>query len=134
VPTWFELHTRSYDAELDFYKTVFGWETQPMPDTPGFRYSIVVDGQDRLAGVMDDSAFGGESGPSYWLVYFGVEDADKAVARAQELGGTVARPAEDTPYGRLASIKDPTGAAFNLMGPNEAMSFDRPREQSAAAR
>jgi uncharacterized protein len=31
-----------------------------------------------------------------------------------EHGGSVLRPAEDTPYGRLASAADPTGAVFNL--------------------
>jgi predicted enzyme related to lactoylglutathione lyase len=29
-------------------------------------------------------------------------------------GGSVLRPAEDTPYGRLAAAADPTGTMFNL--------------------
>jgi predicted enzyme related to lactoylglutathione lyase len=29
-------------------------------------------------------------------------------------GGSVIRDAEDTPYGRLASVTDSTGAGFNL--------------------
>ena len=29
-------------------------------------------------------------------------------------GGSVVRGAEDTPYGRLAAVADPTGAGFNL--------------------
>jgi predicted enzyme related to lactoylglutathione lyase len=29
-------------------------------------------------------------------------------------GGSVIRDAEDTPYGRLAAVADPTGAGFNL--------------------
>ena len=36
------------------------------------------------------------------------------VLRILAEGGTVVRPAEDTPYGRLASVTAPTGAAFNL--------------------
>jgi predicted enzyme related to lactoylglutathione lyase len=47
-------------------------------------------------------------------VYFSVEDADVAAARVTELGGTVARPPEDTPFGRLADVIDPTGAMFKL--------------------
>jgi len=31
-----------------------------------------------------------------------------------ENGGSVVRAAEDTPYGRLAAVADPTGAGFNL--------------------
>jgi uncharacterized protein len=131
VPTWFELHARSYDAALDFYKEVFGWTVQTMSDAPEFRYSIVVDGEDRLAGVMDDAAAGVPGSGSQWLVYFGFDDADAAVVRAQQLGATIARPAEDTPYGKLASVIDPTGAPFNIMAPNEAMPF-RTREKEAA--
>ena len=37
------------------------------------------------------------------------------------LGGSVVRPAEDTPYGRLAEAADPTGVHFKLVAPNEAM-------------
>ena len=133
VPTWYELHTTGYDAALDFYRSVFGWSTRPMSDTPEFRYTVVVDGDDQLAGVMDDSAFAAGS-PSYWLVYFGFDDADAAVARVRELGGTITREAEDTPYGRLASVTDPTGARFNIMAPNAAMPFTRPEEQTAGSR
>ena len=133
VPTWFELHTRAYDAVLDFYKEVFGWTVQTMSDAPQFRYSIVVDGEERLAGVMDDAAAGLPGSESQWLVYFGFQDADAAVARVQRLGATIARPAEDTPYGRLASVIDPTGAPFNVMGPNEAMPFRTPETEAARA-
>ena len=38
-----------------------------------------------------------------------------------ELGGAVVAPAEDTPYGRLATATDATGAQFKLVAPNEAM-------------
>jgi hypothetical protein len=54
-------------------------------------------------------------------VYFGVDDTDTAVAKAVELGGTIVDDAEDTPYGRLATIADPTGARFTLVGPIDAM-------------
>ena len=62
-----------------------------------------------------------EGVPAHWTVYFGVDDTDAALAKIAELGGTVVRPAEDTPYGRLAAATDPTGAQFKLVGPNEAM-------------
>ena len=45
-----------------------------------------------------------------------VEDTDAALARIVELGGSTVRPAEDTPYGRLAAATDPTGAQFKLVG------------------
>jgi predicted enzyme related to lactoylglutathione lyase len=39
---------------------------------------------------------------------------DDAVAKAQELGGSVVQQAEDTPYGRIAIVTDSTGAFFRL--------------------
>ncbi len=36
--------------------------------------------------------------------------------RSTELGGSIVVPAEDTPYGRLATCADPTGAIFKLRG------------------
>jgi hypothetical protein len=43
------------------------------------------------------------------------------VKRAGELGGKIIRGAEDTPYGRLATVDDPSGARFKLMAPNAQM-------------
>ena len=59
--------------------------------------------------------------PAHWTVYFGVADTDASLAKIVELGGSIVRPAEDTPYGRLATATDPTGTQFNLVAPNEAM-------------
>jgi predicted enzyme related to lactoylglutathione lyase len=63
---------------------------------------------------MDSSSFLPADVPSHWAVYFNVEDADEACAKAIELGGAVVRPAEDTPFGRLAELTDPNGAMFKL--------------------
>lgn len=115
TPTWFELHTRDYDASVQFYREVFAWDTHSQSDTPEFRYTTLGEGGDQLAGIMDASAFLPEGVPAHWSVYFGVADADAALVRIVELGGSVLQPAEDTPYGRLAQAADPTGAAFKLV-------------------
>jgi predicted enzyme related to lactoylglutathione lyase len=70
---------------------------------------------------MDASAFLPEGVPAHWSVYFGVDDADAALARIVDLGGAIVMAAEDTPYGRLATATDPNGAQFKLVAPNEAM-------------
>ncbi|HEX2804724.1 MAG TPA: hypothetical protein VHN80_00970, partial [Kineosporiaceae bacterium] len=40
-----------------------------------------------------------------------------AAAGVVELGGTVTRPAEETPFGRMADVSDPNGAPFKLHQP-----------------
>jgi hypothetical protein len=121
APGWFEVYTRDYQATIAFYRDVFGWETQSVGDTPEFRYTIGVHGQDQLAGIMDGSGFLPEGVPAHWVVYFGTEDADATLAEVTRLGGSVVTPAEDTPYGRLAEAADPGGVHFKLVAPNEAM-------------
>lgn len=116
TPAWFELHTRSYDETVAFYRDVFGWDTHVMSDQPDFRYTTLGAGDSQAAGIMDGSLWG-EQAPMSWNIYFAVEDCDAACARVVELGGTVTAPPEDTPYGRLASATDATGAAFKLMTP-----------------
>jgi predicted enzyme related to lactoylglutathione lyase len=117
APAWFELHTRDYEHTLDFYRTVFGWDTRTEGDTPEFRYSTVVVDDESYAGVMDASSFLPEGVPAGWTVYFGVADCDHGVSEVVSLGGEVVMAPEDTPYGRLAVVADPTGAVFRLHQP-----------------
>lgn len=118
--SWLELHTREYRRCLDFYGAVTGAEVATAVDEEFFRYStLMVDGQ-AVAGIMDavDQPADHHIG---WDVYFWAEDADAALARVTAAGGRVLRPAEDTPYGRLAEAADPMGARFKLMAANEQM-------------
>lgn len=114
APAWFEVLARDYPASLAFYERAFDWTTKVESDTDEFRYRVLTNGDDQLAGIMDASALPPEV-PSYWVVYFGVADVDAAVASAVEHGGTVVTPAADSPYGRTASLADPTGAIFSVI-------------------
>ena len=115
APAWFELHTRAYDASVQFYQDVFGWDAKTMSDTPEFRYTTLGEGESALAGLMDSSNFLPEGVPAHWAVYLAVADTDAAVKTTQELGGSLLMPAEDTPYGRIAMVADTTGAQFRLV-------------------
>jgi hypothetical protein len=121
--SWFELLASDYDASLRFYREVFGWDTSVLSDSDEFRYSTLnsPDGEGWLAGVMDASGFLPDGVPPHWGVYFGVADADAAVTKIVDLGGSVERPAADTEYGRVAAVADPCGARFSIVAPNEAM-------------
>jgi predicted enzyme related to lactoylglutathione lyase len=110
APAWFELHTGNYERTVDFYREVFGWDTHVLSDTPEFRYTTYGEGDGALAGIMDD-----KDEPSGWNVYFEVADVDAALERIPRLGGKILRPAENTPYGRLATASDPTGTVFRLV-------------------
>jgi uncharacterized protein len=112
---WFELHTPAYDASVDFYRDVFDWDAHTMSDEPEFRYTTLGEGEGALAGIMDATVYRPADVPAAWEVYFEVEDADAALAKAVELGAAVVDEAKDTPYGRLATLTDPTGTRFRLV-------------------
>ena len=116
APNWFELHTRAYDQDLEFYRQVLGWNTEVVADDGGFRYSMALSGEDQLAGVMDASVFPDDA-PLGWSIYFGTDDIDASIAKAVALGATQTIGPDDTPYGILVGMNDPTGAAFKLQQP-----------------
>jgi predicted enzyme related to lactoylglutathione lyase len=115
APAWFETLSTDYDTSVGFYTDVFGWDTHTMSDTPELRYSTLGQDEQAKAGIMDAAAMLGEE-PSRWQFYLQVADTDDTVARATGAGGSVVMPPEDTPYGRLAVLKDPAGVQFCLMG------------------
>jgi hypothetical protein len=110
---WAEQWSRDVPAAEAFYTTLFGYGVHDMSDG-GFVYKTLRIGDDEVAGfgLMDPSW--GEVAP-HWSVYFAVDDADAAVARAIELGGATHGTPMDSPYGRLASVIDPLGAPFRVI-------------------
>ncbi|MCW2539924.1 MAG: putative hydroxylase [Frankiales bacterium] len=112
--TWDEVLSKNFTTSVSFYEQVFGWTIETMADTEEFRYVTGQVNGDTVAGLMDAHTFLPTEVPSHWAVYFSVTDTDEAAAKTAALGGTVLRPAEDTPFGRLAEVADPTGAPFKL--------------------
>ncbi|QNN53939.1 VOC family protein [Nocardioides mesophilus] len=116
APVWFELHTRSYDRDVAFYRDVFGWELHVLADGPGFRYTTLGRESLSAAGIMDASSWAPEADLG-WAVYFAVDDCDETCGQVAALGGSVVTEPETTTYGRMATITDSTGAVLRLMTP-----------------
>jgi predicted enzyme related to lactoylglutathione lyase len=114
TPYWFELHTRHYDQAVEFYRTVFKWDTHVASDTPELHYTTLGEGEGQLAGIMDATGFLPDGAPANWSVYVRVDDADATLKHVVDLGGAIVMPATDTPFGRLATATDVTGALFRL--------------------
>jgi len=120
APSWFELLTRDHSTAVTFYRSVFRWDTNVVGDSDEFRYTTMREpgGEGELAGIGDATAFLAEAVPAHWSIYWGVDDVDDAAAKVMALGGSVVLDAQDTPYGRLATVTDPAGAQFKLRAPN----------------
>ncbi len=111
---WNELNSRDVEGSKAFYGAVFGWtaETHEMPGSPMGSYTeFALDGT-TIAGMLPMPPMVPAEAPTVWLVYFAVDDTDAAVAKAEELGGTLVMPPMDVPAGRFALLQDPQGGMF----------------------
>lgn len=111
---WFECGTTDQAGGREFYRGLFGWEVEEHPMGPDAVYTTFrLGGNDvaALYGLMPQQR--AEGVPSHWLPYVSVASADATAARAAELGGTVLAPPMDVmEHGRMAVLREPTGAVF----------------------
>ncbi|MGH9481183.1 MAG: VOC family protein [Terriglobales bacterium] len=123
VPGWFcwiELNTTDQAAAKRFYTGLLGWETRDTPIAPGEVYTIFeLQGGQAGAAFSMNQEMRAQTVPPFWGLYVAVASADAAARRAQELGGTVVAPAFDVmDRGRMAVLRDPTGAVFSVWEAN----------------
>jgi len=112
---WVDLATSDIAAAKSFYAAVLGWAATDVPTDMGPPYTMFALGDHGVCGAYPLAP--GCDHP-HWLSYVGVADLDAMVARAQGLGAEVAMPPMDVmEEGRLAVIRDPTGAHLGLWQP-----------------
>jgi uncharacterized protein len=107
---WNELASPDLDASSTFYSALFGWTVAPFEASPEPYLSIKNRGANN-GGIRSLSPPGV---PPHWLVYFGVEDIDAALAKVQELGGTKIDGPIDIGIAKIGIAQDPQGATFAL--------------------
>jgi len=113
---WAELTARGIDRALPFYGSVFGWTTRTSEmgegDPP---YTEFLRDGESVAGAFEMNEMIPAEVPSYWQVYFSVDDVDAAYRRALDLGAKDVIAPRSMPGGRFAIVTDPEGATFGLL-------------------
>jgi len=111
---WIELATTDQNAAKKFYGSLFGWTANDNPMGPGEVYTIFqLQGRAAAAGYTLRADQRARGVPPHWVPYIAVESADASADRAAKAGGTILMPPFDVmTFGRMAVLKDPTGAAF----------------------
>ena len=114
TPSYVELMTPDQEAAKAFYGPLFGWEFEDVPmGDAGYYVAVAKDG-DSVAGISGQMP-GMEGHPAFWGVYLTVDDVDAVAGKVAGAGGEVeAEPFDVMDLGRMAAIKDPTGARVNL--------------------
>lgn len=118
---WSELNTRDVEAAKSYYGKICGWDFETMPMDNGSDYIVAMQGGKPVAGVFSLNEMPELEGvPPHWFTYLAVDDLDAAVAETEAAGGQVHRPPFEVPgTGRIAILRDPSGAMVGLMTPEE---------------
>lgn len=104
-----ELNTTNATAAKAFYKALFDWKLNDMPDGS---YTMIEVGEGTGGGLMQHPVPGA---PSAWMPYVSVADVKAATAKASELGAkTLKDVTQIKGMGWFSVIEDPTGAVFGL--------------------
>ena len=111
---WNEQFSRDFEGAKAFYAAVFGYSFGDM-STAEFSYATLLLGGREVGGIGAYPADTPASQPAVWGAYFGTADTDASVVAVTQRGGSVIRPASDSPYGRLATVADDQGAIFSLI-------------------
>ena len=119
-PCWYELSTSdgSLGAAEGFYGDVLGWAFKDA-GMEGFELPPRERGRRHGRGADEHAAPTPAAMPPFWMIYFAVNDADKAAADIKAAGGQIYREPADIPEtGRFAVVADPQGAAFGILQPS----------------
>ena len=106
---WNELQSPDLDASAAFYGDLFGWQVEPFSGMQE-RYLSIRNAGANNGGMRDLTP----PSPPSWLVYFGVEDVEQALAKVGELGGAKLAGPIDIQIAKIAVVADPQGAVFAL--------------------
>lgn len=114
---WSEVTTRDAAAADRFYRTIFDYEVKAMDGCGSVETAIF-----NVAGApvfmrIKHNAGPAKDLPSHWLPYFTIDAIDAALAKLPALAGKLVNGPNDTPWGRIAIVTDPYGAAFGLVQP-----------------
>jgi len=112
---WAELNSRDIDKAIPFYEKAFGWTHRTSDAGDGTEYTEFLKDGESILGALPMNAMMPAEVPSYWGVYFNVDNVDDAFRKAVAAGGREMVAPQDFPGGRFAILSDPQGAQFGLL-------------------
>ncbi len=126
---WVDLATTDSMAAKDFYSRLLGWRFEDVPVDRGGVYSKAFLGDKKVAALYQND-FDKNSIPC-WQSYISVSDVDDICKKAGSLGGALLMPVMDVMQaGRMAVIKDPSGAHVSFWQPKDHFGSERVNDAS----
>jgi len=113
--THFEIYAEEPAALAEFYRQMFGWS---IDKAQGVDYFFIETSQQPGA-IRGGLLYRPIRAPRSWVHYVHVGDIDAAVARVQQLGGSLVHPKSAVPkIGWYAVVEDPQGNIFAVFQPD----------------
>ena len=115
----FEIHADDTDRATKFYTDLFGWTITKWAGP--MEYSLIVTGPEGTRGINGglmkrQHPLSGNDGVMAYVCTVDVDDLDRYMAKAQQLGSKVALPKMPVPsIGWLAYMSDTEGNVFGMM-------------------
>lgn len=113
--TWFDLASPALRDQMDFYRSLFGWEYRS-PGRSDDGYMLVLNRGRPIGGMFSHDPPQGEQDGAVWIALMASASVDAAVRAVESGGGRVeVAPAEVARRGRHALFRDPAGALFGVL-------------------
>ena len=112
---WVEVLSNDPRRAKQFYSSLFGWAARETAFEPFSAYTVFERDGTQEGGVLPIGA-DWDVAP-HWNSIFAVDDCDRTMARACELGGSAGFVHTVPKHGRVGSIIDPRGTWCWLRGP-----------------
>ena len=112
-PAWIEVSSTDPEGAEAFYTDLLGWSVRHERLGSGVYRMCSVDGRD-VAGIAE-AGLVHDGRPHGWITYFAVDDVDRSLTRAVELGAeTLSTPRYLPAAGTGCVLVDPQGAVFGV--------------------
>ena len=110
---FFEVTSPNAERAQKFYAELFGWQVSADPAMGGYALVDTGAGEGAVGGGIGPSSDQQDSGVK---IYMRVDDLDRYLDQAEQLGGQRLVPPTDLPgdFGRFAIFADPDGNPVGL--------------------
>jgi len=115
---WVDLAAVDSRGAADFYRGLFGWQTETQHANGGEFKRFTAEGETVASLYQLDARQIAAGVPSHWTPYISVADIDESATRARTLGGQVViKPFQVDGMARVSLVTDPDGALIGLWEP-----------------
>ena len=123
---WSVLLAPETEKLTDFYVKVMDWKVKLVdaedqsekPSSPENSYSVFMNGDDEIAGLMKANHPAAAHSGLGWFTYMQVADVDATAKKVVENGGSILREPIETDNGDyIAVVRDPMGNVFGIVTP-----------------